>query len=57
MELKIYCVKMQKGYKTWLVNTQANSEFNAMYQMSKKYAGAKAVEAKVVQDCEWSVDV
>lgn len=57
-KLETYSVTMQKGTKIWNVNTEANSKFNAMLQMTMKYGcGAMAIDAKVNDKCEWSTDV
>ena len=54
MQQQTYAVQMQKGNKTWTIYTQANSPFNAMLAMQKKYiCGAKALSAKVATNCKF----
>lgn len=56
--MQTYCVTMRKNNKEWQCYTQANSKFDAMLQMNKKYGcGATAVDAVVVENHEWRVDV
>lgn len=58
MTQQTYAVKMQKGSKTWTSYTQANSKFDAMLQMNKKYGcGAVALSAELSKECKWSTDV
>lgn len=60
MELKqeTWCVTMRRNKKEWQCYTQANSKFDALLQMNKKHGcGAMAVDAVVIKDHEWRVEV
>ena len=56
--MQTYRVTMRKNNKEWRCYTQANSKFDVMLQMNKKYGcGAMAVDAVLAMNHIWKVDV